>query len=495
MSLNLNESCGGFLGGLGPKCTPPLICLVVGNVADAFGSCQVAVNGEDEVCGGGTQFAPVCQPGLVCVSQEDMPGAPGICTPSSDTGVVVISTTEADETVSEIVAPSPATSRPVTTSSVPATSKAATTSPSSSSTTSANVPITASQTVAKTVAAASPAALTTASTKSASLQVTETSPTTWITPVIVRYILRGRKPADVYGMDHVLLNLQMDRVSRWLSMGLWTDEEEANPSSFAEACERLAQRVCGGRFKPGDAVADFGCGCGDQLKLWMSMQPNLKSITAVTSELAQARYATSQLKQKSIYSVIKVFVGDALKPSEWKQTTAAKDADAATTAEASPLMNGSIDSVVSLDACYHFNNRRKFLKQSIEILKPGTGLLSISDIILGPGFENAETVSFLDKLFLRIFCANASVPMENLVALKDYRKQIEQAGFVDIEIEDVTHQVFPGLLQFVRRQGVSLQGVADPYRWMQYGFGMASFLSWVVNKRVLSFVVVHARRK
>ncbi|KAJ3253436.1 hypothetical protein HDU77_004543 [Chytriomyces hyalinus] len=175
MSLNLNESCGGFLGGLGPKCTPPLICLVVGNVADAFGSCQVAVNGEDEVCGGGTQFAPVCQPGLVCVSQEDMPGAPGICTPSSDTGVVVISTTEADETVSEIVAPSPATSRPVTTSSVPATSKAATTSPSSSSTTSANVPITASQTVAKTVAAASPAALTTASTKSASLQVTGTS--------------------------------------------------------------------------------------------------------------------------------------------------------------------------------------------------------------------------------------------------------------------------------------------------------------------------------
>ncbi|KAI8841663.1 S-adenosyl-L-methionine-dependent methyltransferase [Chytriomyces cf. hyalinus JEL632] len=316
--------------------------------------------------------------------------------------------------------------------------------------------------------------------------------TTWIAPVIIRYILRGRKPADVYGMDHVLLNLQMDRVSRWLSMGLWTNEEESNPSSFAEACERLARRVCGGRFKPGDAVADFGCGCGDQLKFWISMQPHLKSITAVTSELAQAQYAASQLQQNSIYSVIKVFVGDALKPWEWRQVTTVKDA---TSVEASPLTNGSIDSVVSLDACYHFNNRQKFLQQSIEILKPTTGLLSISDIILGPGFENAETVSFVDKLFLRIFCANASVPMENLVPLKDYRLQIEEAGFVDIEIEDVTDQVFPGLLQFVRRQSESLQDFADPFRWMQYGFGMASFLSWVVNKRVLSFVVVHARRK
>ncbi|KAI8841664.1 hypothetical protein BJ741DRAFT_594842 [Chytriomyces cf. hyalinus JEL632] len=169
MSLTLNESCGGFLGGLGPKCTSPLICLVVGNVADAFGSCQVAVNGEDEVCGGGTQFAPVCQPGLVCVGQ-DMPGAPGICTASSDTGV--ISTTEDDEIVSETVASSPAASRPATTSPVPATSpKAATTLPSSSAT-SPNIPATASQTVAKTVAAASPAALTSTSTKSASLQVT-----------------------------------------------------------------------------------------------------------------------------------------------------------------------------------------------------------------------------------------------------------------------------------------------------------------------------------
>ncbi|KAJ3225670.1 hypothetical protein HDU81_007715 [Chytriomyces hyalinus] len=298
-------------------------------------------------------------------------------------------------------------------------------------------------------------------------------------------------------MDHVLLNLQMDRVSRWLSMGLWTNDEENNPSSFAEACESCGYNIIFIHKNPliftrKVLSQDFGCGCGDQLKLWLSMQPKLKSITAVTSELAQAQYATSQLKQQNgINSVVKVFVGDALKPWEWKQVASVNNAHAD---ESSPLSNGSIDSVVSLDACYHFNSRKKFLKQSFEILKPGTGLFSISDIILGPGFDK-NNASFVDTLFLRIFCANARVPMENLVSLKDYKVQIEEAGFVDVEIQDVTEQVFPGLLRFVRRQGVALEGIADPYKWMQYGFGMASFLSWVVNKRVLCFVVVHARRK
>ncbi|KAI9336503.1 S-adenosyl-L-methionine-dependent methyltransferase [Obelidium mucronatum] len=282
-------------------------------------------------------------------------------------------------------------------------------------------------------------------------------------------------------MDHAMLNLKLD--SYWLNMGLWTDGIQC----FPDACENLAKRVVanGQRIRAGDRVLDFGSGCGDQLLLWKRLQPN-SAIQTVTAERAQADLAYSRIKNLNLDATISVFHGDALDQTTWTSTSlnAVK--------EPSLWNERTVDSVISLDACYHFNTRTKFLHIAASKLKPQTGLLSLSDIILK---QDQSQLSTMDQVFLKLFCGIAGVPPVNLITLSEYSIALEEAGFEHVEIHDVTDNVFPGLERFIDSQGGHMGTLLNSTRWMQYGFGMKMILGWIIQKRVFSFVVVHANKR
>ncbi|KAI8613349.1 S-adenosyl-L-methionine-dependent methyltransferase [Chytriomyces sp. MP71] len=310
---------------------------------------------------------------------------------------------------------------------------------------------------------------------------------TLATPYLMRLLgslFRGvsgpRKANQVYGLSHRLLNLQVDRIDTWLNMGLWTDGIVAFPA----ACRNLAQTVVAGCIEPGNRIVDFGCGCGDQLLLWATLQPNLHSVAAVTAEPAQARIAQLRVLRANLAQKIHVHSGDALDPTTWQPLYPEPVAD---------ILLNSIDTVISIDACYHFDTRVQFFDLAHTILKP-RGRLCVSDILLGPNFEATGDASAIDWFWLRLFCSMSGVPLVNLCSLEKYRASLLDTGFTDIKIQDVTSDVFPGLRDFTARQGKDLDGLVDPWVWMQYGWGMSQFLDWFHTKKVLRFVIVRAMK-
>ncbi|KAJ3057366.1 hypothetical protein HK097_008461 [Rhizophlyctis rosea] len=278
-----------------------------------------------------------------------------------------------------------------------------------------------------------------------------------------------------YGLDHGLLNARLDTL--WLNMGYWREAK-----GFQEACEALARLVGdGGQIQKGDKVLDFGYGCGDQLLFWhRTYTPSL--IVGVTSEPLQACVAHTRIQTANLSHQIRPFLGDAIHISNWKPL------DKGST---KILSENDYDVVLSLDSCYHYTTRVNFLRLAASKLKPN-GRLSISDFLLGTGFKSA---SFTTRMFMRVALKGVGVPEENLVEEHVYNRQMEDAGFEDVEVRDITEYVFPGLAGFIGEQRRRVGGLVDVDRkWRQYEF-MRRALITAYEKKLLRFVVVSAMRR
>ncbi|KAJ3040239.1 hypothetical protein HDU99_010174, partial [Rhizoclosmatium hyalinum] len=210
------------------------------------------------------------------------------------------------------------------------------------------------------------------------------------------------------------------------------------------------------------------------------MQPNCH-IQSVTAEEAHAEFATSRIQYRGFSGKVDVFHGDALNLDSWRRMVLLNAAEGEPE-KVALWEDGTVDSIISLDACYHFNTRREFLALCAKKLKQGTGLLSLSDIVLGAGGEE-DQLSAMDRFYLHMFCSMSGVPLVNLVSLSEYKASIEGAGFHELEVEDISKDVFPGLERFLTAQGDKMGPFLNGTRWMQYGTGMKLFLSWIIQKR------------
>lgn len=103
------------------------------------------------------------------------------------------------------------------------------------------------------------------------------------------------------------------------------------------------------------------------------------------------------------------------------------------------------DSILALDCAYHFDTRRRFLAQSFEKLAPG-GRIALADICFAP--------SALGNLKTRLITSLLRVmPVANLISTEEYVQDMLQIGFVDVVLEDITEDVFPGFVKFLKGRG------------------------------------------
>ena len=82
----------------------------------------------------------------------------------------------------------------------------------------------------------------------------------------------------------------------------------------------------------------------------------------------------------------------------------------------------SFDAVVCVEAAFHFVTRAQFLREALLVLRPG-GILTMSDILLARGAALSSVGNYLEG------CAA-------------YAALLEQTGFVDIEVRDVTDRTW-----------------------------------------------------
>lgn len=116
-----------------------------------------------------------------------------------------------------------------------------------------------------------------------------------------------------------------------------------------------------------------------------------------------------------------------------------------------PLSSSSefqpFDAIMALDCAYHFNTRQRFLEQSFSRLTSG-GRIALADICFSEGSLTTVRTRATTSL-LRM------MPMPNRISVKEYRQQMETAGYIDVTIENITTDVFPAFISFLKGQGLN----------------------------------------
>lgn len=72
------------------------------------------------------------------------------------------------------------------------------------------------------------------------------------------------------------------------------------------------------------------------------------------------------------------------------------------------------------------------------------------------------------------------MPAENLISDEEYIAQLEGIGFMDVSLEDITPDVFPGFVKFLKGR-----------KWGWWVFG--SVIDWYVHAGA-KFIIVSGRK-
>ncbi|KAG5654080.1 hypothetical protein H0H81_007494 [Sphagnurus paluster] len=123
-----------------------------------------------------------------------------------------------------------------------------------------------------------------------------------------------------------------------------------------------------------------------------------------------------------------------------------------------PSSTTAFDRILALDCAYHFNTRKTFLRQSLQKLAPG-GRIALADICFDPEILNGSRKTWLISSLFRL------MPKQNMVSTDGYIAQMESMGYIDVELEDITRDVFPGFVRFLSSRGFGWKVFALVIEW------------------------------
>ncbi|KZP00972.1 hypothetical protein CALVIDRAFT_560264 [Calocera viscosa TUFC12733] len=274
---------------------------------------------------------------------------------------------------------------------------------------------------------------------------------------------------EPYGLFHVELN---EGGAEWGNMGLW-----GTGGGFQKAAERMALRVIEvGRCKKGGKVLDVGHGTGDSLLLHLSHPsvPRPSLLAGITSVPIQHTRSSSRClrtfeKPSGGRPTLRLFCGDAISrpPSFarvlWGTYSKGKCHEHPLYWDSSfPLF----DSILSIDSAYHYEPRLLFFQQSFRRLSLG-GTLALGDVC----FDLPPKVGLRQSLARAGIAALMGIPPTNILSRAQYVRQLQRIGFDDVQVEDVTPQVFPGFATHLsKHKGADWRAFAGVIRlWMWAG--------------------------
>lgn len=195
---------------------------------------------------------------------------------------------------------------------------------------------------------------------------------------------------------------------------------------------------------PGDHVLDLGHGCGDSLLLLS--QHSLACLHGVTSLPIHAQRAQKRLGDKA-----HVWCADAV---DWLAGNNGMD---------------KYDVILALDCAYHFRDRSLFFQRAHKRLKPG-GRLALVDLVSAwpypepsPSFTPSllqaptQAPSWFMRWKHRMTCYLSGTPTQSMVSCATYMEQLQTAKFSPIQLQDISHGVFPGFSHFLQSLGIEDQ--------------------------------------
>ena len=219
-----------------------------------------------------------------------------------------------------------------------------------------------------------------------------------------------------------------------------------------------------GKFIEYASYADVGHGTGESLLLLLSDPsiPRPSHLIGITSLHIHHHRSRQRVDKWQAINQNKVSV-------DLHHRDAVFDGVVPSTHPLSPSCKITIDSILALDCAHHFNTRHKFLEQSFQKLTPG-GSIALADICSSVNTQRTRLITSTVNL----------IPRHNQISVEDYVHRMEQIGYVDVILEDITPEVFPGFVSFMKSRG-----------WGWWAFG--SVVDWYSSTGA-RFVIVSGRR-
>lgn len=206
--------------------------------------------------------------------------------------------------------------------------------------------------------------------------------------------------------------------SGYFNVGYWDDGCEDLP----RACDRLVDMLAAAVPADARAILDIGCGIGAGAARLAAHFPNARLIAGNLSH-----WQLTQARRRGVQA-----------PVVMNATRLA-------------IASGALDAVIAMESAQHFDTRECFLAEACRALRPG-GAIALADML----FDDRQPIG------------SWMLPPENRVATtEEYAARLAAAGFVDIEVRDVTERtwrpfcdamrgVFPGGGEFVAAYEKSL---------------------------------------
>jgi erythromycin 3''-O-methyltransferase len=250
----------------------------------------------------------------------------------------------------------------------------------------------------------------------------------------------------------------------YLNFGLW----ENDITDYVEAARHLLARV-GEKIEINEdsLVLDVGCGMGTQDRFFAE-HFKCRNIEAVDLTKKHIAMAKKKLRRSEHRGKIRYSVGNACKL---------------------PFEKQSFTHVISIEAPVNFDTRAKFFKEAFSFLKPN-GRIGLSDFYI-----KGKPATPVGSVFTNICAHFWQIPRANRCDLDTYRKDLEEVGFVDIELEAVEDDVIPGYYFEQKRKDVK-KSLAKIRGWKMARLSLAlDYISYRLWKSgIAGYVLVSARK-
>ncbi|MFA4887854.1 MAG: methyltransferase domain-containing protein [Candidatus Nanoarchaeia archaeon] len=247
----------------------------------------------------------------------------------------------------------------------------------------------------------------------------------------------------------------------YLNFGLW----EKGITDYVKAAENMIYRV-GSKVELNKKsnLLDVACGMGAQ-DLFMIKTFKCKKITAVDLTTKHVTLA----KERNTSSDVTYQVGNACDL---------------------PFKKETFTHVTGIEGPVNFITREEFFQEAYRVLKHN-GRLGISDFTLKRTPKNKLEVLFL-KFCIRLW----HIPWDNADTKETYKQKLEQTGFTNVDIEDVSEYAYPGYYneQAKPETRKALNRIRGPV------IGRISFfIDWITDllyrKGLIGYILVSAEKK